>query len=81
MQVQGTANSKHSFQYGQTLRKQTPLGPSIAVRLRGVSAYRRLKNKNTIGGRVWQACLLITECEWVRHKNVITVQLILRSLL
>ena len=29
----------------QTTRKQTPLGPSIAVRLREVSAYERLKSR------------------------------------
>ena len=38
--------------YSQTSRKRTPLGPSTAVRLQEVSAYRRLKNTNTIGGRV-----------------------------
>ena len=48
--------------YSQTSHKQTLLGPSIAVHLREVSAYRRLKNTNTIGGRVWQSCHIITEC-------------------
>ena len=31
--------------------------------LREVSAYERLKNTNTIGGRVWQSCLLISVLE------------------
>ena len=45
--------------YSQTSRKQTPLGLSIAVRLREVSAYERLKNINTIRGRSLKSCLLI----------------------
>ena len=43
-----------------------PSGKNVIFeRLREVSAYRRLKNTNTTGGRVWQTRLLITECECV----------------
>ena len=74
--------------YSQTSREQTPLGPSMAVRLREVSTYRRLKNTDIIGvGYDSHTIYLIAECECVcvkclsTHKNVTTLKFVLRRLI
>ena len=41
---------KEFYPHSQTYHKRTPLGPSVAVRLRVVSACERLNNRKHLGG-------------------------------